>query len=396
MNLSKILHLLFLVMAVAPAFGETCELTVLPPEHKKIADPVTGVELTFVTTAPGKDVHTYIYQPEWLKDGSAILFNSDRNGGAAMAYLRQTGELVKLATPAGALSAPLASVKRPVFFARRGREVLEARLVLELSADVKTKPSGVQLETRSICTLPESGASSYLTENPDGTQLTLGLGDVKGEKRSAILTLDIASGAVKEVCNFADPQALSFHVQWSWTDPNLILFAGRPQRLMAVDIRDGVPRNIYKALDDELVTHESSWVNNQVVFCGGTHPKPTEDAHVKVLDLATGVLRVIGPGAWWPGADAAGLAKVNWWHSAGSRDGRWVASDNWHGDIMIWEAKTTRPHLLTTGHRTYGHGEHPHVCWDQDSKAVIFTSEMLGDPNVCVATIPDAWQAANP
>ena len=396
MRFSKTLCLFCLAMVVLPGFAEVCGLPVLPPEHKKMADPVTGAELTFLTTGPGKDVHTYIYQPEWLKDGSAILFNSDRNSGGAMAYLRQTGELVKIVTPTGALNAPLASVKRPVFFGRRGREVLEARLLLSLTDDPQGKRSTAQLETRVLCTLPESAASSYLTESPDGAQLTVGLGDIKGEKRSAIFTIDIASGALKEVCSFSDPQALSFHVQWSWMDPNLILFAGRPQRLMAVDIRDGVPKNIYKAREDELVTHESSWVNNQVVFCGGTHPKPTEDAHVKVLDLATGVVRVIGPGAWWPGADAAGLAKVNWWHSSGSRDGRWVAADNWHGDIMIWEAKTTRPHLLTSGHRTYGRGEHPHICWDQDGKAVIFTSEMLGDPNVCVATIPEAWQTENP
>jgi len=45
---------------------------------------------------------------------------------------------------------------------------------------------------------------------------------------------------------------------------------------------------------------------------------------------------------------------------------------------------------------TYGHGKHPHVAWDQAGKAVIFTTEMPGDPNVCVATIPGKWQADNP
>lgn len=380
-------------MLVAMAvFGETYELRVLPREDNRMNDPVTNTELTFLATAPGKDLNAYFYQQAWLMDGSAILFNSERNEGGAMAYVVQTGELVVLRSPEGPLRQPAASVKRPVFYARRNREVLELRLDVTTSGNPGNAPSTARLEERVICLVPEGSHSSYLTENPDGTKLTLGIGGIKGDNRAAIFVVDIASGTVKEVCSFPDPPGFAWHVQWSWTDPNLISFAGRPQRLMTVDIRDGRPRNVYRAWEGELVTHESSWVNGQVLFCGGTHPKPSEDSHVKVLDLATGMVRIIGAGAWWPDATAADLAKVNWWHASGSRDGRWVAADNWHGDIMLFDAKTTRPRLLTCGHRTYGHGEHPHVAWDQAGKAVIFGSEMLGDPNVCVAKIPDDWQ----
>jgi len=102
----------------------------------------------------------------------------------------------------------------------------------------------------------------------------------------------------------------------------------------------------------------------------------------------------VGAGAWWPEATPAEAARLNWWHAAGSADGRWVAADNWHGDIMLFEGKTTRPHLLTAGHRTYGQGEHPHVGWDRKGEKVIFGSHLLGDLNVCVATVPKAWQEA--
>ena len=61
---------------------------------------------------------------------------------------------------------------------------------------------------------------------------------------------------------------------------------------------------------------------------------------------------------------------------------------------MLFEGKTTRPHLLTSGHRTYGKGEHPHVGWDRKGEKVIFASHMLGNENVCVVTIPKAWQEA--
>jgi len=65
---------------------------------------------------------------------------------------------------------------------------------------------------------------------------------------------------------------------------------------------------------------------------------------------------------------------------------------NWHGDIMLFDGKTSRPHLLTTSHRTYGGGEHPEVGWDRKGERVIFSSHKLGGVTICVATIPTAWQ----
>ena len=63
---------------------------------------------------------------------------------------------------------------------------------------------------------------------------------------------------------------------------------------------------------------------------------------------------------------------------------------------MLVEGKTRRPRLLTAGHRTYGKGEHPHVGWDRAGRQVVFTSHLLGSPDVCVATVPEAWQDALP
>ena len=97
---------------------------------------------------------------------------------------------------------------------------------------------------------------------------------------------------------------------------------------------------------------------------------------------STGTCHRSSPHCGWRGwcteASASAAARLNWWHAAGSGDGRWVAADNWHGDIMLFEGKTTRPHLLTSGHCTYGSGEHPHVGWDRKGEKVIFASHLLG------------------
>ncbi|MCK5861115.1 MAG: hypothetical protein KAH38_01430, partial [Candidatus Hydrogenedentes bacterium] len=217
------------------------------------------------------------------------------------------------------------------------------------------------------------------------------------EEGHAIYTVNVASGEYREVYRLPEPPRAGFHLQWSHVNPSMLSFVGNVYRLMVLDIREGTAKAIYKEQTDENVTHEHWWVadahgDDQMVFCGGTHPEPVEDAHVKVVNVQTGVVRVIGAGSWWPEGQDEEVAKRNFWHCSGDKLGHWVVADNWHGDITIFEGATTRPHLLTTGHRVYGRGVHPHVGWDRQSKRVIFTSHRLGNPNVCIATIPEAWQ----
>jgi len=377
--------------SAAMAQPDVYPLKVLPPEHAHVVDPVTGARLTFITTSPAKDTNLYFHERSWLADGSMVVFISQREDGGLMGYLTATGELVRIATPTGGVGQATASLNRRSVFATRGKDVLELTFHIELSSDPKVSPSKVTAAERHICTPPFPSLNSSLNESCDGQWLSLGFGPyATGD--AGIMIIRVSDGQTREVCRAGDPPGYGSHVQWSRTNPNLLSFAGIKSRLWVVDIRDGVPRNVYRERPGEYATHESWWVDDQLLFCGGIHPRPTEDGHVKVLDPHTGVVRIIGEGAWWPGATPAELAKRNWWHAAGSADGRWVVADNWHGDIMLFEAKTTRPRLLTGNHRTYGKGEHPHVGWDRKSQQVVFTSHQRGNPDVCIATIPQAWQ----
>jgi len=377
----------------SPVTAAPIELSVLPPEHVRVKDDVTGAELLFITSDPAADLNLYFHERSWLSDESMLLFTSNREHGGLMGYITATGELVRLATPEGNLTAATADVKRPVFYALRGREVIEAspQITLSTSPDVRSK---VLLSVRVIAQVPERPATS-LNGNCDGSRLALGIVGPGENPDAAIYTIDVNSGEVNEVCRIPNPPGFGGHVQWSHDNPYLLSFAGRINRLMVVDIRDKTPRAVYEEREHELVTHESWWVDNQLMFCGGTHPKPTEDSHVKLLNIDTGTVRIVGAGAWWESATPEEIAKRNWWHASGSDYGRWVAADNWHGDIMVFEGKTTRPRLLTQNHRTYGKGEHPHVGWDRRGKAVVFTSEKQGNPDVCVAFIPEQWQREN-
>jgi hypothetical protein len=407
---------LILFVGAVMAAEVSYPLEVLPPEHRRMTDPKTGAELLFLTTNLEKDSNLYFHEYCWLADESVILFTSSRKNGGLMGYITATGELIRFKGAQGGLGAATAAAKGNAVLAVRGRDVVEVKLAIESSKVPGVSPSRVTATERVLCALPEGGPATSLNPSCDGKYVAMGVGRVADKSRApAIYKVDLKTGKLGLVCQLPQPPGYGGHVQWSRTNPHLLSFAGdrgptgdvagpvhaskgredyggRGQRLWVVDIRDGIPRNVYLAEEGELVTHESWWVNDQLLFCGGKSPTRAVLSHVKALNIYSGEVRIVGAGAWCPEASDSEAARLNWWHAAGSANGRWIAADNWHGDIMLFEGKTTRPHLLTSGHRTYGQGEHPHVGWDRKGEKVIFASHMLGDLNVCVAAIPKAWQ----
>ncbi|GMU92815.1 MAG: hypothetical protein AMXMBFR4_18730 [Candidatus Hydrogenedentota bacterium] len=386
---------LFVPASDAGQFPSSYPLDMLPSERRTETDPDTGATLTYLTGDPAADTNLYFHDRSWLADSSLILFQSARAHGGLMGCLMATGELVRFDTPKGGVGGATAALKRNSVYALRGREVLELQLEIESPPAVRGRPSTVMANERLIAELPDCDIMTALNESCDGTRLSLGVKRYGARPEPAILAIDIETGAITEVCRIVPPQEFHVHVQWSRSNPNLLSFAGAYPRINVVDVRSGTITAPYNQLRDELVTHEHWWVNDTIVFCGGFKPPPTEDSDVKILDVHTGVVRIIGRGSWWPGGTDEEIAKRNYWHCAGDEQGRWVVADNWHGDITVIEGKTSRPHVLTVGHRTYGNAEHPHVGWDRKGEQVVFTSHKRGNPDVCVATIPVAWQGAN-
>ena len=371
--------------------SEPYSLTVLPSEHTFDIDPDSGAQLIYLTTNEAPDYNLYFHDQSWLSDESMILFVSSREGGGLMGYIVATGELVHITSASGgSVGGATAAMHFPGVYVKQGNNILLIRFEIELSASPESAPSRVFATEKRIATLPDHANACALNENSNGKWLSIGLAG-KAVGPPSVYIIKIRNGKIKFLCESKDNLDYASHVQWSRTNPHLLSFAGLINRLMVVDIRKGIPRNIYKQWDNELVTHESWWVDDQMIFFGSTNPEPLLESHTKVIDVHTGQVRVIGAGGWWKGGTPKEPAKQNWWHGAGSMDGRWIVADNWHGDIGLFEAHTTRERILTSGHRSYGKGGHPHVGWDRDGTSVIFTSHTLGNPNVCIATIPEAW-----
>lgn len=381
-------------LAVATGLAQTVPspaypLPALPREDRGEKDPETGASLLFLTRGEFNDRNLYFHQRSWLADGSLILFVSARPPGGLMGYVVATGELVQIQGADGSrLGNATAAVDRNSVFTVAGDRLLEIELHLTCRGEGAERHAQVSARERLLARVP--GLDGTINESCDGRYLAVGRGATDAGSKAAIVLVDEKTGVAETLCEIPSETTYHGHVQWSISNPHWLSFAGEPYRLWVVDIRDRRPWPPYRELSEELVTHESWWVGDQLIFCGGMHKAPTEESHVKALDLHHGTVRIVGAGSWWPNASPAEIAKRNWWHAAASPDGRWIAADNWHGDIMLFEGRTTRPHLLTTGHRTYGGGMHPEVGWDRKGEQVVFGSQKRN--TVCVATIPPAWQ----
>ncbi|MFH1740172.1 MAG: hypothetical protein ABIH23_14280 [bacterium] len=393
-----------IALSSVSVFGESWECELLKPEREILTDPGSGAELVFITRSPAEDTNLYFHQRSWLPDGSMVFFCTNRNGRTELfGYLESTGELVRLErSNVSPIAHSTAGRLQNHLYFTRDKAVYEWAFDITKPEDEQS-PSRVKVSERLIADLPDEMSGSLgINDTCDGRAIVVGF-RCGGPDKCRILWIDKQFGVSREI---ARTDHTITHIQASWTKPDLVMFASEyndragevPEgtihsRMMMADLSDREPWPIYPQVSGELVTHECFWVGDQVTFCSGIERKENaEEAHVKALDLSTGQSRIIGAGCWWDGGTAFDISKLNWWHASGAPNGRWVAGDNWHGDIAIFSARTSRKRLLTDNHRIYGKGAHPHVGWNPSGDKVIFTSNKFGNPDVVIGSIPKTWR----
>ncbi|HWA24100.1 MAG TPA: hypothetical protein VG734_00390 [Lacunisphaera sp.] len=94
---SLVSHTAFLlaVAGLLPSAGAQIG-TRFPSEKKIIPDPVTGVPVTFLTTAEKGDSKIYQTHHQWTADGKWVVFRSNRVSGEAMAVNEESGVMVQV------------------------------------------------------------------------------------------------------------------------------------------------------------------------------------------------------------------------------------------------------------------------------------------------------------
>jgi len=377
------------------AASQSWDCEILPSEQTVEVDPQSGVRITFVTTNPAADTNLYFHTRCFLWSNRLMLFRSDRFGRPeTMGCLTDTGELVRLnQAQAPAAGLPVASVEGDRLFVFKNNAIYLWQLA------VATSPrTSVRVTETKLTAMPEGAQQrSSIEENCDGSLIAftyhfqddhyIGCCDAATGKALPATRLDFKPDHLQFHRNRPDLLAFNriYDSDVAPLDPNEPLHA----RVWFMNIHTRVPVPAFHQVPGELATHECWWVNDQMTFVGGHHHEGNrEEGNVKVLDLKTGDIRIIGAGAWLEDATAFQLSQVNWWHASGSPDGKWVAADNWHGVVALFNAKTTEKKILTTGHRIYGGGQHLHVGWDLTGERVEFTSNKRGNPDVCLAAVP--------
>jgi hypothetical protein len=389
---------ILLLLAAISVASANWDCTILPSEQKVEIDKQNGAKLIFVTTNNASDTNFYFHERCFLLQNRLMLFRSNRFGRSEiMGYLLETGELIRLMRSEDpGVGSAVASIRGDRIY------VVKADGINEWTLNVTTQPrTTVHLTERRLLSFP-SGAlqRTSIDANCDGSLLTYAY-DLNSERFLGFC--ETASG------NALAPTKMEFgpgHLHFHRHRPDIVSFCreygsdrapldpAKPRhvRIWTMNVGTRVPLPAFQQVPGELATHECWWVDDQMTFVGGYNcDGDREDGAVKVLDFKTGAIRIIGSGAWIDGVTAKQLAEVNWWHASGSPDGKWVAADNFNGVIALFNAKTTQTKVLTTGHRTYGKDTHPHVGWDLLGECVQFTSDRLGNPDVCIAYIPKDW-----
>lgn len=417
--------------------------TSFPSERKAVKDPVTGVELVFLTSTPAGDSKIYPTHNQWTSDGEWIIFRSARVKGEAMAVNEKSGEIVQVTEGGyrGTLNVARKSMK--LYFMQRSpdkkdsREILEVNLA-KLFADSKAGTLKDAAEYQRICGTipPELGASGDMALDadeewiwfragrdeamkhlPEGTKIEENFGPRNmGAGPGGIAGMNIQTGEIKYVISV--PFQVG-HIQSNPWVPGQIIFCWEtggksPQRTWIVNSDGTGLRPLYPESPYEWVTHEVVISPDEAAFSIMGHRKiPGTSENIPAGTDVHGA----NPGQeieWGPSGTRekpTGLAIVNiktreitiagqipygsgFWHVTGSSDGRFAAGDNFAREIYLIDRHSHEMILLSAGHKPTAQ-DHPHPTFTPDGTKIMIQSAMLSEDgksmNICIIPVPEEW-----
>lgn len=417
-----------------------------PSERKVIKDPVTGVDLIFLTSAPYNDHKIYQTHNQWTSDGEWLIFSSNRVAGEAMAVHEKTGVLVQVTEGGymGMLNIARHSMK--LYFMRgvkeadttkrsKAIEVVEVDLAAVFKDSERGKMKSANAYQRVCGVIPESwegGGDMALDGDEQWVYFRIGKNKARemmnpntkiesnfgprnmGAGPAGIGAMNITTGALKYVVSVGFQIG---HIQTNPWVPGEIVFCWEtggksPQRTWTV-LSDGTGlRPLYPESEYEWVTHEAVISKDEVAMAiMGHRPIPNVQKQVEPGTAVGGA----NPGqeaAWGPSGTRekpTGLAIVNLrtremhiagqtssgsglWHVSGSPDGRWAVGDDFSRSIYLIDRKTGAMRLLSTGHKTTA-ADHPHPTMSPDGTKIQIQSAMLSpngrSMNICVIPVGD-------
>ena len=431
-----------LVLLAAVAFSLSADAQIgrrFPSEKRTVNDPVTGLPLSFLTSAPAGDSKIYPTHPQWTADGEWVVFRSRRVPGQAMAVNERTGDIVQVTDSGYTGMLCVARKSMRLFFTRpvdpaelpksgapaerqRDRGPVEivaidlARVCADSEADRMQPAEDYEQVFGTIP--PEIGGGGDLaidaTEKtayfrmtreaaarllPAGTRVEGNFGPRNmGAGPTGLAQMDLETGDVKPVV------AVPFQVGHVQANPHVsgeIIFCWEtggkaPQRTWTVRADGTGLRLLYPEAEYEWVTHEAVITRDEVAIAimghrapgtndewgpSGTREHPTG---LGIVNLRTREMIIAGQTK-----SGSGL-----WHVHGSPDGRWAVGDDFSRSLYLIDRQTNEMILLTTGHKETA-ADHPHPTFSADSTRIQIQSAMLSEDgrsmNICIVPVPEEW-----
>jgi oligogalacturonide lyase len=443
--------LLTLLLMVTTATGQIGKR--FPSEKKVVTDPVTGIQLTFLTSTPAGDSKIYQTHNQWTSDGNWIIFRSNRVRGEAMAVNEKSGIIVQVSEGGytGMLNVARKSMK--LFFMRnisgdpdsnrrgsRQVQVIEVDLA-KLFADSESGKLKAASEYQRICgTTPvEMGAGGDMALDgdedvvyfrvgkteavkhlPEGTKISSNSGARNmGAGPAGIASMNLKTGESKSVV--AVPFQIG-HIQTNPWVPGEIVFCWEtggkaPQRTWTVMGDGSGLRPLYPESEYEWVTHEAVISKDEVAFAIMGHRRVGTGKTTDPQAITERPADPKNPGqepGWGPSGTRekpTGLGIVNLrtrevmiagqtnsgsglWHVNGSSDGRWAVGDDFKRGIYLIDRNTREMILLSAGHKETS-SDHPHPTFNPEGTKIEIQSAMLSEDNrsmnICIIPVPEAW-----
>ncbi|MDD2298991.1 MAG: hypothetical protein PHQ67_02725 [Fermentimonas sp.] len=439
---------LFILLSIALILPVYAQIgTRFPSERKVVKDPVTGVELVFLTSSQSGDRKIYPTHNQWTSDGEWVIFTSQRVVGEAMAVNEKTGDIVQVTEGgySGMLSVARKSMK--LYFMRRpdaprgvpvAVEVVEVDLK-KLFADSESGNLKPVSAYERICgvTPPEMGAGGDMALDggeewvwfrvgkeeslkylPEGTEISRPFGPRNmGAGPAGIAGMNIYTGELKHVVSV--PFQVG-HIQSNPWVPGQIVFCWEtggkaPQRTWIVNADGTGLRPLYPESEYEWITHEAVISPDEVAIAILGH-RPIPGVVDKNRPEGTDVSGA-NPGqevSWGPSGTrekptGLGIVNINtremiiagqipygsgFWHVHGSHDKRFAVGDNFDRELYLINRETSEMMLLTAGHKTTA-ADHVHPTFSPDGTKIEIQSAMLSEDgrsmNICVVRVPEKW-----
>ncbi len=408
-----------------------------PSERKVVKDPLTGVELVFLTSKSGTgDSKIYQTHNQWTADGKWVVFRSDRVNGEAMAVNEDTGDIVQITE--GGFTGMLCVARKSMHLyhmrehkdnhgKRTGMEVVEVDLE-RLFADSESGRSKDKKNYERICGIVPAEMCSegdmaldgseefvyfrldkeYARQFPIAEPIAGNFGPRHmGAGPGGIGKMDLKTGKSEPVVSVHFKVG---HIQGNPWHPGEVVFCWEtggkaPQRTWMVNADGTNLRPVYRETEHDWVTHEAVISEDELVIAlighrpinlkggeaeglesfafsdewgpSGTKEYPTG---IAVVNMRTRELTMEGQ-----------VKGDNFWHVAGSQDGHWLAGDDFKRELWLIDRHTGERILLTAGHKTTAR-DHVHPTFKPDGTEIEIQSAMLSDDgrsmNICIVKLP--------